>query len=371
MKFLLQMGIKIIIEISQIPKYLISSKIYIATPSVLAILIYYIIVLVIFSILILRNKKKNNMSEKRILNLVALAKFRYRQISNKKKKIIFILLVTSFIFVSIIPKDLKINFIDVGQGDSTFIETPYKKTILIDGGGSRSEDFDVGKSILLPYILRKGYTKIDYVVISHFDQDHVGGIFEILEELKVNQVIISKQPEESDNYTKFLEIVRDRNIQVKVVKKGDIIKIEDNCYLKILWPTEKVISEKALNNNAIVLKFEYKDFSCLFTGDIEKVAEQELIKQYTNELHSDILKVAHHGSKTSSTEDFLKKVKPKIALIGVGADNAFGHPNEEVLQRIYKYTNKIYRTDICGEICIKFTKKSIINIKYFCGGNST
>ena len=266
-----------------------------------------------------------------------------------------IVLVSLVFILNTIPEKLKIHFVDVGQGDCTFITTPQNKTILIDGGGSMSEEYDVGKSTLLPYILDRGYTKLDYVFISHFDQDHVGGILTILEELRVGQVYISKQEQDSENYQKFLKIVEDKKIKVKVLKQGDCLKIEKNLYFDILWPIEEQIQENVLNNNAMVMKLRYGKFSMLFTGDIEAIAEEKILDFYKEKgesiLKSDVLKVAHHGSKTSTTQSFFEKVNPKICLIGVGKNNMFGHPTAEVLERING--TKIYRTDENGEIILE------------------
>lgn len=163
-----------------------------------------------------------------------------------------------------------------------------------------------------------------------------GGILTIMSELEVKKVFIASQGEDSLNYRKFVEIVNKRNIKVKKIKIGERIKLENDLYINVLWPADdKLITQNTLNNNSIVMKLEYKDFSCLFTGDIEKIAEQELLKTLDkNELKSTILKVAHHGSKTSTTQQFLEAVKPKIVLIGVGENNKFGHPNKEVLERL-------------------------------------
>ena len=188
---------------------------------------------------------------------------------------------------------------------------------------------------MLPYILDRGYNKIDYIFISHFDSDHVGGILTILEEIKVGQVVINKQIQNSENYEQFLKIVKEKRIKVKQVKKGDRVNIEKNLFFDILWPIEKQITENPLNNNSMVAKLQYKNFSMLFTGDIEEIAEKEILKNVSKEkLKADVLKVAHHGSKTSTTNEFLNLVKPKIALIGVGKNNNFGHPNEEVIERL-------------------------------------
>ena len=353
----MSVGIQILISISEI-SHLPFSKIYIPTPKVWQIVSYYICVIVINRIYIAFNSKKPDFTSIRIRNLVALLKFKFRQNRNKVLKVLIVFVSLLFI-LNTIPEKLKIHFVDVGQGDCTFITTPQNKTILIDGGGSMSEEYDVGKSTLLPYILDRGYTKLDYVFISHFDQDHVGGILTILEELRLGQVYISKQEQDSENYQKFLKIVEDKKIKVKVLKQGDCLKIEKNLYFDILWPIEEQIQENVLNNNAMVMKLRYGKFSMLFTGDIEAIAEEKILDFYKEKgesiLKSDVLKVAHHGSKTSTTQSFFEKVNPKICLIGVGKNNMFGHPTTEVLERING--TKIYRTDENGEIILEIALK--------------
>lgn len=158
-----------------------------------------------------------------------------------------------------------------------------------------------------------------------------------MEEIKVKKVIIGKQFESCENYEEFKNIVKEKRIKVHVVEAGQKIKIEKDLYLDVLWPNSKnIISENGINNNSFVCKMIYKDFSILFTGDIEEVAEKAILSKYknTNILQSTILKVAHHGSKSSSIEEFINIVKPKVALIGVGEKNTFGHPNDGVLERI-------------------------------------
>lgn len=234
-------------------------------------------------------------------------------------------------------KHLKIYFIDVGQGDATFIVTPQNKTILIDGGGSSNQEFDVGKKILLPYLLDRGCTKLDYIFISHFDEDHVGGILTIIQELKVKNIILGKQFEKVSKYQEFLKIVKEKNINIYVVEEGQKINIEKNLHFDIIWPSLKnKINENSINNNSLVCKMVYQKFSILFTGDIEEVAERKILEKEEKKeyLKATILKVPHHGSKTSSIESFIQKVNPKIALVGVGANNTFGHPNQEVIERI-------------------------------------
>lgn len=182
----------------------------------------------------------------------------------------------------------------------------------------------------------------------------------------MKNVIISRQGQSSENYERFLEIVKRKNIKVLVVKSGDKVFIEKDIYFDILFPEKEQIEENILNNNSIVAKLVYKDFSMLFTGDIEEIAEKALLNQYEKnleKLNATILKVPHHGSKTSSTQEFLNVVKPRVALIGVGKNNTFGHPNDETLERFKANKCEIFRTDLEGEITVRVNRKGMIWFK--------
>lgn len=183
-----------------------------------------------------------------------------------------------------------------------------------------------------------------------------GGLLYILQEIKVGTVIIGKQYEASVNYKEFQRIVKNRRVNLHVVQAGNKIRIETNLYFYVLWPTStNMISDNAINNNSLVCKLIYKNFSMLFTGDIEEIAEKAILSKYVSKqevLNADILKVAHHGSKTSSIKEFINAVSSKYAVIGVGKDNKFGHPSEKTLETLNDKNVKIYRTDISGEIMI-------------------
>lgn len=354
---ILEILIKSLIVISNFSK-IPFSKIYVATPKIYDIILYFILIFLFNLLYTLYHSKELNRTQMRARNLIALIRYKVFMNRGKYKKIIFIP-VFIIIFISITPKKLNIHFVDVGQGDCTFIVTTRKQTILIDGGGSTSKEYDVGKNTLLPYVLDRGYTKLDYIFISHFDQDHVAGILTILEELKVETVIIPKQEENTENYQKFLELIKEKRIKVNIVKKGDRVNIEKNVYFDILWPEKEQIKENVINNNATVMKMYYGNFSILFTGDIEEKAEEKILKVYEGKerlLNANILKVAHHGSKTSTTEKFLKWVNPKAALIGVGKNNLFKHPSEKTIENLRKHNVTIYRTDENGEITITIDK---------------
>lgn len=223
------------------------------------------------------------------------------------------------------------------------------------GGGSENNNYDVGKNVVLPYLLDRRIKCLDYVIISHFDSDHVKGLFVVFQNIKVKNVIIAKQYESTENFERFLDIINKERCNVILAKKGDIIQIDNKSRLEILFPFESrnnYIKENAINNNSIVFKYIDRNVSVLYTGDIEKLAEESLIKEYggTNQLAANILKVSHHGSKTSTTEKILDLVNPKIAVISVGRNNTFGHPNIEVLQRLVARGIIVRRTDMEGEI---------------------
>lgn len=189
----------------------------------------------------------------------------------------------------------------------------------------------------------------------------------MVEHLNVNTVILSKQGEISENYINFMKLIKEKNINIIEVEEGEKIHIDSYVYIDILFPKQKLISDNILNNNSIVAKLVYNNFSILFTGDIEELAEKELIEEIKRKNYSietTVLKVAHHGSKTSSTQALLEQIKPKIALIGVGENNTFGHPSKEVLNRLEKIGSKIYRTDLCGEVSIRVNKKRKYKDKY-------
>ncbi len=232
------------------------------------------------------------------------------------------------------------------------------KTVLIDSGGS-DDNYDVGRNVLLPYLLTKKITKIDYVFISHMDSDHCKGLFYVAKNIKIGKIIIGLQAEEYMNLKELRKIANEKNIEIEMVQAGRIINI-NNMKITVLWPVrEMMISENSINNNSLILRVDFKKHSLLFTGDIEKEAEEKILDVYkynSKILDTDVLKVGHHGSKTSSTDKFVKTVSPNIAIIGVAKNNKYGHPSEITINKLEKINCKIYRTDLNGEIEIKLNK---------------
>ena len=186
-----------------------------------------------------------------------------------------------------------------------------------------------------------------------------------MEEINIKNIIIGKQYEECENYKNVIKIAKEKNININVVEAGQKVIIEDNLYFNILWPCSKnIVNQNIINNNSMVCKLVYNKFSILFTGDIEEIAEKEILNKYINLniLKSTILKVAHHGSKTSSIQEFLNAVRPKIALIGVGEENKFGHPSNITINNLKLINTQIYRTDKMGEIIIKTNGKKNLDV---------
>lgn len=318
---ILHIFLELLILVSKVTEKISGSSILVKTPNILFAIVYYILIL-FFNYFFVIKQNPTRRFHKKIIKIITI-----KNIKNAFKVIavVFLIMLLLTRIVRIINPTLKIYFIDVGQGDSTLIVTPKNKKILIDGGEGKT-------NVLFQYLLDRRINKIDYIIISHFDSDHCNGLIEIIEKMRVENIVMSKQSKESEEYKKILEIIKQKNIKVSSVKAEDKIIIEKNLYTKILNPAEK-FEFQDLNNNAIVAKLVYKNFSMLFTGDIEK-AEENLAKKYKNELKSTILKVAHHGSKTSTSEEFLKYVEPQIALIGVGENNKFGHPNQITIEKL-------------------------------------
>jgi len=270
----------------------------------------------------------------------------------KKKQIgilacLFLIAVMVWIFVFTEARTgfLKVKFLDVGQGDAEFIETPDKKQILIDGGPDMSILEKIGKE--LPFYDRY----IDLVILTHPEADHLNGLIEIVKRYDIGAIIMTGVFRNTGQYKEFLNIIKNKKIPVYLAKSGGEIDFGNNIKMDILYPFDnlkgKVISDS--NNTSIVAKLIYGNFETLFTGDIEKSVENKLIKSGLN-LKSDILKIAHHGSKTSSGEEFLKAVNAILAVIEVGKDNTYGHPHQEVLERLKNL--QIFQTGKDGDIKI-------------------
>ncbi len=242
--------------------------------------------------------------------------------------------------------EVKIEVLDIGQGDASLIYTK-DEVIMIDTG-------DVDERDRLEKLLKKrNISTIDKLIITHPHADHIGGAYVVFKNVNVKEVYDNGDATTSKTYQTYLKNIKQKNIAYHQLKAGDTVDFGDGVSFKVFSPTEKMIkNDDDLNNNSIVGQLRYKDFTMLFTGDSERDAEQNMVKSYGNELQSDVLKSPHHGSRTSSSDDYLKTVKAKDVIISLAADNEYGHPHKQTLDRYKKYNMNVYRTDQDGTITI-------------------
>ena len=245
------------------------------------------------------------------------------------------------------PSFLAVDFFDVGQGDSIFIETPQKYQILIDGGPSSRVIEKLSK--VMPFYDRS----LDLVIMTHPDPDHLLGLIDVFKRYKVGLVGFTGVKSSNPEFIEWESQILTKKIPVVVLRKNERLFLGKNVYIDILAPLENFEGRevKDFNSSSIVARMVFKNKSFLFTGDAPKTIEASLVDSGVN-LDSDVLKVGHHGSKTSTTDEFLRAVTPEISVIQVGKNNRYGHPTPEVLERLNKYGIKILRTDESGDIKI-------------------
>jgi competence protein ComEC len=239
---------------------------------------------------------------------------------------------------------LSVFMIDIGQGDSFLIKFPNGETALVDAGNTNFY-FDNGERVIIPLLNYFNIEKIDYAFISHIDSDHYAGFVSLVLNGKIKTVYKPMKDTSLSKDTRFEKFLNDFNISI-VYYSTEILTIGDvNLYI---LNYDKFINSTILktNNRSGVIKLSYGKNSFLFTGDLEKSAEREYAKKYKYFLDSDVLKVSHHGSKTSTSKEFLNFVTPEISLISTGIINSFGHPASEVLIRLNSFKSEVLRTDL-------------------------
>lgn len=243
-------------------------------------------------------------------------------------------------------QELKVHFLDVGQGDSCFIELPNKETMLIDAGES-----EYGDSIVT-YIYGQSYDTLDYVVATHPHADHIGGMADVLNTFNIRNFYATAFTTTTQTYERMLDAVENSGAAVHEVMAGSVILDEPELLVEVVAP--KTLSDDS-NNSSVVIKLTYGENKFLFTGDAEKSEEDDI---WTN-IKCDVLKVGHHGSATSSSANFLKKVDPTYAVISCGMGNKYGHPTDEVLERLNSRNIEVFRTDLQGTIVFTSDGKNI------------
>ncbi len=266
-------------------------------------------------------------------------------------------------------KTITMTFINVGQGDSAFIQFPNNRNLLIDGG-----DYSAGKRILVPYLRRLGINRIDTVILTHPHNDHVGGLVHILDNFDVGKVIDGKQAQfDPEYYPEFCSLIQQKHIEWKQANQGEYLDIFSSATVRFIHPVLKELTKNSIgeqryssseiNNNSIVLQLIYGRVTALFAGDIEQETEKKLVQEAIP-LGAMILKVPHHGSAVSSEISFLQNVHPQVAIISVGKRNTFNLPSPRTISKLNQLQSQIYRTDEDGAVVIQSDGISVKLTKY-------
>ncbi|MEE4311776.1 MAG: DNA internalization-related competence protein ComEC/Rec2 [candidate division KSB1 bacterium] len=255
---------------------------------------------------------------------------------------------------------LEVIFFDIGQGDAALFRTPDSRYFLIDAGNSY-EEFTEAERHILPYLKRQGIDKIHGAFLSHADNDHIGGLPYLMRHIKIETIYDSGKRADSEIYQDYRHLIDSLGIQHRTLSAGDRITFSGRCGLYVLHP-DSLNDYDTQNNHSLVFKLVYDEVSFLFTGDIEKEVEDHLLR-FKDLIQCTVLKVAHHGSSSSSTEHFIEFAKPRHAVISVGEYNRFRHPSEKVLRRFRDHGINIVRTDRNGAVIFRTDGSSLVRVR--------
>lgn len=238
--------------------------------------------------------------------------------------------------------ELKVHYIDVGQGDSILVQTK-DKNILIDSGTRKSSDN------LINYLKKQHIKKLDYVIATHPHEDHIGGMPKVIDEFEIGNFYAPKKTANTKIFKDMILQLKKKNLKINVAKKGISLDLSNDSSLDFLAPVKD--NYENTNDYSAVIKITHGNTKFLFTGDAEKTSERDILNSNVD-LSSNVLKVGHHGSHSSSSKEFLDKVNPKMAIISCGKNNDYGHPHKETMKELKKRNIEIYRTDIDGNILL-------------------
>jgi len=267
---------------------------------------------------------------------------------------------------------LEFTVLDVGQGDSLFLSFPRGRTMLVDAGGAlpnfhqggMRSGIDVGEDVVSPYLWSRGMKRIDVVALTHAHEDHLGGMPAVLENFRVGELWVGRDVD-SAAYRHVLAVARARGVTVRHMRQGDAFT-EDGIAGDVLWPDDLSEGRAAKNDDSLVLRVKDGTQSILLAGDIERPSERKMLSE-DQTVGVNFLKVAHHGSKTSTTDAFLAAAHPAFGAISVGRDNSFGHPSPEIVERLESAGVRVYRTDHDGAITA-LTDGTILHVSTFLHG---
>lgn len=275
-----------------------------------------------------------------------------------KIKILFVLIFFNLIawtaVFALSSNELEVVFLDIGQGDAIFIETPSNHQILIDGGPNMKVLEGLGNN--MPFYDRT----IDLVILTHPDHDHMGGLIEVLKNYEVESILWTGVLKDGAEYEELKSIVKEKEVNVFVAKLGQKILSGKSFVMDVIYPLESFENKtvKDFNSTSIVNRIFFGNHVFLLTGDASKKVEKQLIDRF--DLKADVLKLGHHGSKTSTDKSFVQNLGPSIAIISVGKDNRYDHPHPEVIEILDEYGINILRTDELGDIKIVSNGKDLV-----------
>ena len=238
--------------------------------------------------------------------------------------------------------ELTVHFIDIGQGDSELIVLPDGRTILIDAGDNKYGDTVVN------YLKKQGISNLDYVVATHPDADHIGGLDTVINNLNIGKIYMPDRTSTTKTFEDVITAIENKNLKISLAKAGVTVIEEDLLRAVFVAPINEIDDN---NNMSAVLHFTYGNTSFLFTGDAEKESERDILSSGAN-IRANVLKVGHHGSRSSSTAKFIRAVDPEIAVISCGKDNSYGHPHKQTLNTLKDEGVEILRTDLSGTIVL-------------------
>ncbi len=238
--------------------------------------------------------------------------------------------------------ELKVHYIDVGQGDSILVQTK-DKNILIDAGTRKSSDN------LINYLKKQHIKKLDYVIATHPHEDHIGGMPKVIDEFEISNFYAPKKTANTKIFKDMILQLKKKNLKINIAKKGISLDLSNDSSLDFLAPVKD--NYENTNDSSAVVKLTHGNTKFLFTGDAEKTSEKDILNS-NEDLSSNVLKVGHHGSHSSSSKEFLDKINPKIAIISCGKNNDYGHPHKETMKELKKRNIEVYRTDIDGTILL-------------------
>jgi len=268
---------------------------------------------------------------------------------------------------------LHVDFLDVGQGDSALITTPDGTTLLIDGGGRPNIDWNaaddaepaferdtgsIGERVVSEYLWSLGMDHVDYILPTHADADHIDGLNDVARNFKVRGAIVARTPADDSEYSRFAATMKEAGVPIERIGGGDVLRFGEVA-AEVLWPPPLADANAPYrNNDGLVLRIRYRDKTFLFLADIEKEAEAALLKSAAD-LHTDVVKVAHHGSRTSSIQPLVNATQPSLAIISVGRTSIFGHPHKEVVERWRAIGARVMTTGETGTISVVTDGKNL------------